>query len=44
MLLCLMELDGDEDGDRDTEEWVTLLDRGGLWHVNDTVSNWRRKV
>ena len=36
MILCVMELSGDEmDEDRGTEEWTNLIDRGGLWHVND---------
>ena len=36
MILCLMELNGDEmDEERGTEAWTNLIDRGGLWHVND---------
>lgn len=35
MVLCLMELN--EDGDKGTEDWTNLLDRGGLWHVSDTT-------
>lgn len=37
ILLSLMELNGDEDGERGTEDWVNSLDRGGLWHVSDTT-------
>ena len=36
MILCLMELSGDEmDDERGTEAWTNFIDRGGLWHVND---------
>lgn len=35
MVLFCMELCGDEDGDRGTEEWTNAIDRGGLWHIND---------
>ena len=34
--LCV-ELSGDEDSDRGTEEWTNTIDRGGLWHVNDNT-------
>ena len=40
MILCLMELNGDEDDEeRGTEDWTNALDRGGLWHVSDTAYN-----
>ncbi len=33
-----MQLAGDEDNqDAGTESWINMLDRGGLWHVNDEV-------
>ena len=36
MLLHLMECAGDEmDTDGGTEMWLNMIDRGGLWHVND---------
>ena len=38
MILCLLELSGDEDNEeRGTEKWTNELDRGGLWHRNDLV-------
>lgn len=37
MILCLTDLYGDEDEERGTEDWTNSLDRGGLWHVNDTA-------
>ena len=34
MLLFISELNGDEwNEERGTEEWVNIIDRGGLWHV-----------
>ena len=40
MILCLMELNGDEDDEEwGTENWTNALDRGGLWHVCDTAYN-----
>ena len=30
-----MGLSGDERIDLDSEAWTDLIDRGGLWHVND---------
>ena len=41
MVLLLMECAGDEmDTDGGTEMWLNMIDRGGLWHVNDqTYSN-----
>ena len=36
MVLLLMECAGDEmDSDGGTEMWLNMIDRGGLWHVND---------
>ena len=36
MISCMMELSGDEENEeRGTENWTNLVDRGGLWHVND---------
>lgn len=36
MILCIMEMYGDEwDKERGTEDWTNLIDRGGLWHIND---------
>ena len=36
MIFCIMELSGDEeDEERGTEDWVNLIDRGGLWHISD---------
>ena len=36
MVLLLMECAGDElDEDGGTETWLNMIDRGGLWHVND---------
>ena len=35
MILCIMEMSGDEEGDGGTETWTNLVDRGGLWHMND---------
>ena len=36
MILCLVELSGDEmDEERGTEAWTNLIDRGGLWHINN---------
>ena len=36
MILLLMECAGDElDEDRGTETWTNMIDRGGLWHIND---------
>ena len=37
MTCALMELVGDEGNDLGTAEWINLIDRGGLWHVNDEV-------
>ena len=34
-----MELTGDEVSEEGTEEWVSKVDRGGLWHVNDETYN-----
>jgi len=37
MVLAIMEMVADEDEDNDEQgpstEWVSLVDRGGLWHV-----------
>lgn len=36
MILLLMECAGDElDEDCGTERWMNMIDRGGLWHIND---------
>ena len=36
MILLLMEFAGDElDEDQGTETCVNMIDRGGLWHIND---------
>ena len=36
MILLLMECAGDElDESNGTEMWTNMVDRGGLWHVND---------
>ena len=38
MIDCIMHLAGDEaDEDAETELWVNAIDRGGLWHINDTT-------
>ena len=37
MIQFCVELSGDEDSDRGTEEWTNTIDRGGLWHVNDNT-------
>ncbi len=37
MILCIMELSGDEDDERGTEDWTNILDRGGLWHISDAA-------
>ena len=35
MILCLMELNKDEDDEeRGTEGWTNALDRRGLWYVS----------
>ena len=34
-MICIMEMNGDEEGDGGTETWTNLVDRGGLWHMND---------
>ena len=42
IILFCFELSGNEDGKRGTEEWTNLIDRGGLWHINEctyTVSS-----
>ena len=36
-MFALIELAGDEDSNMGTEEWINLIDRGGLWHVNDDI-------
>lgn len=43
MVLFCMELCGDEDGDRGTEEWTNAIDRGGLWHINTLCFPYLRK-
>ena len=36
IIFLLMECAGDElDSDGGTETWMNMIDRGGLWHVND---------
>ena len=37
MIFCLFSLSGDETTDSRTKDWTNLMDRGGLWHVNDMV-------
>lgn len=37
MIQCLEEISGATDEDRDAEEWTRLIDRGGLWRMNDDV-------
>lgn len=45
LILCVMELLGDENDDDDDEdhsttqdqEWVNLVDRGGLWHISENT-------
>ena len=37
IIQCLEEINGETDEDCDTEEWIRLIDRGGLWQVNDDV-------
>ncbi len=38
MLLFMVNLCGDEESEeRGTETWTNAIDRGGLWHVNDTT-------
>ena len=39
MLMCLVDMGGDEMDDGGTEDWVNAIDRGGLWHVNDQTYN-----
>ena len=34
MIQCLEEINSETDEDCDTEEWIKLIDRGGLWQVN----------
>ena len=35
LILFCFELCGDEDCKCGMEEWTNLIDRGGLWHIND---------
>lgn len=38
LVMFMIELSGDEmDEEEGTETWTNLLDRGGLWHVNDNT-------
>ena len=38
MIDCIMHLAGDEAGeDAETELLVNTINRGGLWHINDTT-------
>ena len=37
MIQCLEEINGETNEDCDTDEWIRLIDRGGLWQVNDEV-------
>lgn len=34
-ILCLMDMSGDKMEEKGTEDWTNLIDRGGLWHIND---------
>ena len=37
MIQCLEEISGGTDEERDAEEWTRMIDRGGLWQINDDV-------
>ena len=37
LILCILEFSGDEDRDWETELWLNSIDRGRLWHVNDSI-------
>ena len=40
LILCVMELLQDDDEDNSTtddQEWVNLVDRGGLWHISENT-------
>ena len=38
MLDCLEEINGEEaNADKGTEEWTNMINRGGLWNVNDLL-------
>ena len=38
LILCIMSFAGDEEDEtEETEVWLNSIDRGGLWHVNDTM-------
>jgi len=37
MIQCLQEISGGTDKDHDAEEWTRMIDRGGLWRINDDV-------
>ena len=36
-VLLLISFWGDEATGRRTEDWTDMLDRGGLWHINDDI-------
>lgn len=39
IIVFIMDLSGDEACEEwGTEAWVNLIDRGGLWHVNDNTT------
>ena len=33
MVLCITNLLADEDDYEVEDKWVTIIDRGGLWHI-----------
>ena len=35
LIVCLIVISGEGIDERETEGWTNLLDRGGLWHIND---------
>ncbi len=37
MMLYMIDMSGDEMDGSGTEDWTNLVDRGGLWHVNDMI-------
>ena len=37
MMMCIMGLVDDEEGGDESELWLNAIDRGGLWHVNDST-------
>ena len=37
MIQFLEELSGETNEEHDAEEWTRMIDRGGLWQINDDV-------